>query len=289
MRQNILLNHTLYQKAVFSSNSKSNFDDFGSNFVNCLRWRDAETPFPDQFFTCLLEHFRSKPKDMAEVASSSSVFKTFLLTKAYSSVYISSDVVDWVKVFSGNVWKIPASAFDVDTFANAIISHIISNSAMGVTTAPSIENTKSMITNFKNDMAGYIQLQKVHADSTKKYPRITPGPTFSVNIAGHYRKNDYEASVFYRHNLQNIYENPFYGSSNPYFGSKDDGTRWTHPGLGGLGKTNDDLTSKQIKKAKFIGNYLGTVKCLILNVNYPCSIEHQAGARNNKLTLIDPF
>ena len=84
-------------------------------------------------------------------------------------------------------------------------------------------------------------------------PRIIPGPTFSVNIAGKYKKNDYEASTFYRQNLQNIYENAFNAAGTLVGGAP------TIPGLGGLGTTNDDLTSKRIKNAKFIGNYLGTV------------------------------
>ena len=108
---------------------------------------------------------------MAAVASDSSVFRTFLFTHAFSSNYINSGTVDWVKVFPGSVWNIPASATNDDTFVNAIISHISTNTAMGVTTAPSVDVTKAMVKNFKNDMAGYVQLQAVKADAAKKYPR----------------------------------------------------------------------------------------------------------------------
>ena len=190
---------------------------------------------------------------MAAVASDSSVFRTYLFTHAFSSNYINSGTVDWVKVFPGSVWNIPASATNDDTFVNAIISHISTNTAMGVTTAPSVEVTKTMVKNFKNDMAAYIQLQTVKADVAKKYPRIIPGPKFSVNINGKYKKNDYEASTFYRRNLQNIYENAYNAEA------KLVGDVSTIPGLGGEAKTNDDLTSKLIKKSNFIGNYLGTV------------------------------
>ena len=228
-------------------------DVFGTNFVACLGRQDAGTPFADRFFTCLLEHYRSKPNDMATVASDSSVFRTFLFTHAFSSNYINSGSVDWVKVFPGSVWNIPASATNDDTFVSAIISHISSNTAMGVTTAPTVDATKAMVKNFKTDMAGYVQLQTVKADLAKKYPRIIPGPKFSVSIVGKYKKNDYEASSFYRQNLQNIYENAYNADGTLVGGVK------TIPGLGGLGNTNDDLTSKRIKNAKFIGNYLGTV------------------------------
>ena len=117
---------------------------------------------------------------MAAVASDSSVFRTFLFTHAFSNNYINSGTVDWVKVFPGSVWNIPASATNDDTFVNAIINHISTNTAMGVTTAPSVDVTKAMVKNLKNDMAGYVQLQAVKADAAKKYPRIIPGPTFSV-------------------------------------------------------------------------------------------------------------
>ena len=195
---------------------------------------------------------------MATVASDSSVFRTFLFTHAFSSNYINSGSVDWVKVFPGSVWNIPASATNDDTFVSAIISHISSNTAMGVTTAPTVDATKVMVKNFKTDMAGYVQLQTVKADLAKKYPRIIPGPKFSVSIVGKYKKNDYEASSFYRQNLQNIYENAYNADGTLVGGVK------TIPGLGGLGTTNDDLTSKRIKNAKFIGNYLGTVTDLFI-------------------------
>ena len=229
-------------------------DAFGTDFAACLGQQDARTPFAERFFTCLLEYYRSKPNDMAAVASDSSVFRTFLFTQAFSENYINSDTIDWVKVFPGNVWTISVCVKNDDTFVNAIINHISTNTAMNVANVPSVNVTKAMVKNLKNDMTGYVQLQAVRADKLKKYPRIIPGPTFSVNIAGTYKKNDYEASSFYRQNLQNIYENA-YNTDKPLVGGIK-----TIPGLGGLGATNDDLTSKRIKNAKFIGNYPGTVK-----------------------------
>ena len=219
----------------------------------CLGRQDAGSPFADRFFTCLLEHFKSKPTDMAALAADSSVFRTFLFSHAFSSNYINSGTVDWVKVFPGSVWNLPSSATDDETFVTAVISHITSNTAMGVTTAPSREDTKAMVKNFKNDMASYVQLQPYKGDATKKYPRIIPGPKFSVNIAGKYKKNDYEASTFYRQNLQNIYENAYNAAGTLVGGAK------TIPGLGGEGTSNEDLNNKRVKTAKFIGNYLGTV------------------------------
>ena len=244
---------------------KPDSDMSAFNNGDCLGRQDAGTPFADRFFTCLLEHFRSKPSDMAAVASDSSVFRTFLFTHAFNSNYINSGTVDWVKVFPGSVWNLPSSATNDDTFVTAVISHITSNTAMGVTTAPSVDATKAMVKNFKNDMASYVQLQAYKGDAAKKYPRIIPGPTFSVNIAGKYKKNDYEASTFYRQNLQNIYQNAYNADGTMVGGAK------TIPGLGGLGTTNDDLSAKRVKNSKFIGNYLGSVTfftfiCLALYV-----------------------